>query len=65
MNAKSYAVLSHAIELGLAYGLRRLFKHRESPVMDVNELTSEVSLNAVHDAVMTEICEWFSFEEHE
>lgn len=65
MKAKDYAVLSRAIELGISYGLRRVFKYRDSDLIDSETLASEPNVGAIHDAIMAEVCEWFQFEEVE
>ena len=58
MKANDYMVLERAIEEGINYGFVRAYKHTEKPSEDdVKE--------AVNLAVMTAICEWFSFDKDE
>lgn len=55
MKPKTYAILSEAIEIGIRFGYTRAFKHTDSP--------SEASiLEDIHDAIMVEVCERFSFD---
>jgi hypothetical protein len=58
MKAKTYVILSHAIESGCRYGVSRAFKHTEDPSMDEIE-------HQVHMAVMAAISEMFSFDDDE
>jgi hypothetical protein len=51
---KAYTVLERAVEDGVRYGYFRAFKHTEKPGQE--RIIEEVS-----QAVMNEICEWFSF----
>jgi len=51
-----YAVLSRAVEEGIAYGWRRAHKHNDTP--------SEAEIQeAIHNEVMNAACEWFRFED--
>jgi len=52
----TYAVISRAVEEGVAYGLRRAWKHDDSP----NE---EALQQHVESAVMNSLCEVIKFSE--
>lgn len=56
MKAKEYTVLCEAIERGVSYGYMRAYKHNDNP-------SNEDVKIAIQNAVLTEICEWFDFEE--
>ena len=49
-----YKVLERAVEDGVRYGYRRAFKHNDHP-------SEEAICEAVENAVMSEIGEWFEF----
>ena len=50
----AYRVMEEAVERGISIGWRRAHKHVESP--------DEVSIkDAVEQAVMNELCEYFKF----
>ena len=55
MKPKILPVLEMCIENGLSYGYRRAFKHNDDPTED--QITQ-----AIKDAVMHEIHEWFDFD---
>lgn len=56
MTANEYKLMQKCVEDGVNYGYCRAFKHTETP--------SESAIkDAIVDAVMLEICEWFDFEE--
>jgi hypothetical protein len=56
MKIKEYNVVDMAVSAGVEYGYNRAHKHNDSP--------SEGEIKeAIHQAVMNEICEWFVFEE--
>ena len=55
MKPKILPVLEMCIENGLSYGYRRAFKHNDDPTED--QITQ-----AIKDAVMHEIYEWFDME---
>lgn len=56
MKANDYRILARCVEDGIEAGHRRAFKHTDSPSQEhVND--------AIRDAVMAEICEWFIFED--
>jgi hypothetical protein len=59
MKAKVWVLLEHAVGLGVAYGLRRHFKHHDNPLEDA-ELAALA--DSISDHVMTEIGEWFEKE---
>lgn len=54
MTPQTYKLIERCVEDGVAYGYQRAFKHNDNP--------SEDSIrDAIVDAVMIEICEWFDF----
>ena len=53
-----YEVLSRAIESGLLFGYKRAHKHTETP-------SEDMMLEAQRQAIMTEVCEVFSFFDDE
>lgn len=55
MKPKIYTILAQAVEDGVRRGYRRAFKHVEAP----NE---ESIIEAVDDAVMASILEYFTFD---
>lgn len=64
--AKRLRVLEEAIEAGVAYGWRRAFKYTDmsDPELSTRILDADpVFLEAIEQAVFTEICEAFDFEE--
>lgn len=56
MKAKEYDVLKMAIEEGVAYGVKRAFKHTDTPFEST--IKTEVEI-----AVMASISEWFDFDD--
>lgn len=56
MKANEYLILSEAVEEGVAYGYMRAFKYVDNP-------TPEMVKDAVVQAVMASICEYFIFED--
>lgn len=58
MQANEYALISQCVEDGIAVGYHRAFKHTDKP--------SESDIQRqIYEAVMFEICEWFSFPDIE
>lgn len=55
MKPKTYELLARCIEDGVSRGYKRAFKYIDAPTPDHVE-------NAVYEAVMSEISEWFDFE---
>lgn len=55
IRAKVYPLMREAVEAGIAYGWQRAHKHVAHP-------DPEAIKAAIEQAVMTEICERFSFE---
>ena len=55
MKCNEYLVLSEAVEEGIAYGWMRAHKHVDNP-------TEESIKDAIQNAVMTSICEYFWFD---
>lgn len=56
MTPDAYKVMRMAVETGVAVGIRRVYKHNPAP-------THEAIAEAVEEAVIDQICEWFRFEE--
>jgi hypothetical protein len=56
MKPDSYRLIQQCVENGVAAGLHRAYKHNESP-------SAEQVQDAIYNAVMHEICEWFKFED--
>ena len=58
LRVKAYPVLCEAVEAGVAYGWNRAHKHNDKPAPDAIQ-------EVIIDAVLTEICERFDFDEKE
>jgi len=58
MKAKTRVILEMAIEAGVARGYRRAFKHVENP-------EEHTILHSIEECVMSEIYEYFTFDEEE
>jgi hypothetical protein len=58
MKPKYHVILEMAIEQGVARGYRRAFKHNDSPL-------EGAILDSIEDCVMSQIYEYFTFEEDE
>ena len=58
MRANEYAVLEQAVETGVNLGWTRAHKHNSDP-------TENAIKDAIYSAVLSEICEWFRFEDTE
>jgi len=56
MKAKEYNLIVQCIETGVMLGWNRAHKHDATP-------EDEAIRNAIEQAVLNEICEWFDFEE--
>lgn len=56
---KGYAITTTAVEEGLTYGIRRLFKHEDGPFTEDQLLERKDTL---HDAVMNALCEVIEFD---
>ena len=56
MKPKFYPVLQMAVEDGVTYGLTRAHKHTDKP-------THDQVVNAVTEAVLNSICEWFDLDQ--
>jgi hypothetical protein len=59
MHARTYDVLHRAVEEGVMYGIRRLWKHRDTLTEDDTEVYAE----EVTQAVMNAVCEMFDFDD--
>ena len=58
MRVDVYRLLTHAVDEGLASGIRRFYKHRDdTPADDVLSALAE----ALSDAIMSAVCDWFQF----
>jgi hypothetical protein len=58
MQAKTYMLLERCIEDGIMMGLSRAYKHTDTP-------DDQMVKEAIHEAVMQEIGEWFFFDTYE
>lgn len=58
MKPDEYKVLQMAIQDGVAIGYRRAFKYSENPDEDA-------VIDRIQQEVMTQICEWFKFQDIE
>jgi hypothetical protein len=56
MKAREYNLIAQCVENGVMLGWNRAHKHDENP-------DSETICNAIEVAVLSEICEWFDFED--
>jgi hypothetical protein len=56
MKPNTYKIIATAVDTGTLLGWHRAHKHTDTP-------TDEQVHDAIVDAVMLEICEWFDFEE--
>lgn len=54
MRVNEYRVIDEAVDVGIGIGWTRAHKYTDHP-------TGEDIRNAIRDAVMNEICEWFVF----
>jgi hypothetical protein len=54
MTPNHYAIITECVDIGTRRGVQRAFKHTDDPSLDQIE-------QAVHDAVMLEICEKYYF----
>ena len=59
MKAKEYEVLHRAVEEGILLGWNRAHKHWDGPPTDA---VRDPILEAIQDAVMLTITEWFDFD---
>jgi hypothetical protein len=58
MKAKTYSLIEKCVEEGIRHGFSKAHKHDMNPSQSVIEMS-------IHDAVMLEISEWFTFDELE
>lgn len=56
MKPDTYRILSMAVRDGAAIGYRRAHKHNDDPDEDR-------VIDAIENAIMMQICEWFKFED--
>lgn len=56
MKAKEYTLLTECVERGVSYGWSRAHKHMNNPPCDNIRI-------AIEEAVLSDICEHFDFEE--
>jgi|688.fasta_scaffold03599_23 hypothetical protein len=57
MTPDTYRILEMAVRDGIAIGYRRAFKYDEKP-------DDDFVIDKIEQAVMTQICEWFKFEDN-
>lgn len=58
MKANAYRLIERCVEDGVSLGYNRAFKHNDNPSQAHIE-------DQIIQAIMTEVCEWFDFNEHE
>jgi hypothetical protein len=58
MKPNTYKLLMECVETGIALGWRRAHKHNDNPDEEAIKL-------AIEDAIQTEICEWFKFNDED
>jgi hypothetical protein len=56
MKVRMYNLISELVERGALLGYRRAFKHQDNPPEGVIQ-------DAIHDAIMNELCEYLIFDE--
>lgn len=56
MRPNKYRLIQHCVDTGTLLGWRRAHKHTDTP-------TDEQVHDAIVDAIMLEISEWFDFED--
>lgn len=56
MKVRMYNLISDMVERGAERGWKRAFKHTDSP-------NDAQIVQAVHDAIMNELCEYLIFDE--
>lgn len=56
MKPDIYKLLEQCVENGVKSGLHRVYKHDDEP-------STEAIVDKITQAVMTEVCEWFHFDE--
>ena len=56
MTPDTYKILQMAVEDGIALGVRRAFKYTDKP-------SEDQMVETIRMEVMTQICEWFYFNE--
>lgn len=54
MKPRLFTIIEHCVEAGALRGYHRAHKHVEAP-------TPEAIAEAITEAVMGELCEWFDF----
>ena len=57
MKVKEYTVLSDCVERGVQLGMNRAYKHTDFP-------TNDQLMSTMFDAVLSEICEYFDFDDN-
>ena len=60
MRPREYPLLCEAVEVGVAHGWRRAFKHREDPLPEAE--AAQVR-EAIAEAVLSDILERFALED--
>ena len=59
LKVNTYSIVSDAIEIGVAYGIRRVLKHRDS-ISD--EASIEAAKDEICNAVINELCDVIDFD---
>ena len=60
LRVNSYAVVSRAVEEGVAYGIRRMFKYDDGPDAEAWVMARA---DKIIDAVMSALCEVIDFDQ--
>jgi len=63
VKVRLYPLVQEAVENGVAYGIRRIFKHREERVIDEDQLLD--ASDAIFEAVMNDLCNLIEFDVEE
>jgi len=56
MKPNTYKIIQECLETGISLGYNRAFKHSDNP-------SAQVVKDQIYEAIMTEICEWFVFDD--
>ena len=63
LTPNTYAIVSRAVEEGVAYGITRLWKYHDSETMTEDEMREKS--DAIGQAVLNDLCEVVNFDEPE
>lgn len=61
--AKPYKLLEDSVESGIKWGIRRVFKYRDTDAITEDELLNETQIDTILNCIMVEIAERFDFPE--